>query len=61
MASPLKRSYSRLETDEEVVTRVRDQRWKAKQPMPARSPGDTIDAWLARNGEARRLIWVDPS
>lgn len=48
-----RRSYSRLETDFELVTRV-----KAQHPAAWRMHGEPADTFAERRGMARRIINV---
>jgi hypothetical protein len=49
-----RRAYSRLETDAELMARIRVDRQHALQVS-----GETMDATAARYGFIRRIIWED--
>lgn len=50
------RPFSRLETDDELVARVR-----AGNAFTSRDPYESIDTWAERNKTQRRIVWVVPA
>jgi hypothetical protein len=50
------RPFSRLETDDELVARIR-----TLNKFAVRDPYENIDAWAERNQMQRRIVWVVPA